>query len=114
MSSESSSYGGSDMPRDVRGYGQTPPDPKWPKGAKVALNLVVNYEEGGENCLLHGDTASEGMLSEMVGCPPYEGQRHANMESLYDFGGRAGFWRLHRIISVRNMCCVAYQPERLQ
>ena len=64
------------------------PDPKWPRRAKVALQFVINYEEGAENCLLHGDTASESLLSEIIGVPPYVGERHTNMESLYDYGSR--------------------------
>ncbi|MEL6424590.1 MAG: allantoinase PuuE [Pseudomonadota bacterium] len=86
-------------PRDLRGYGPTPPDPKWPGGAKIAVQIVVNYEEGGENCLLHGDPASEAFLSEIVGAAAWPGQRHWNMESIYEYGARAGFWRLHRMLS---------------
>lgn len=86
-------------PRDLHGYGANPVDPKWPGGAKIALQFVLNYEEGGENCLLHGDPASEAFLSEMVGAQPWPGQRHWNMESIYDYGARAGFWRLHRLFT---------------
>ncbi len=86
-------------PRDFRGYGPTPPDAAWPGDAKVAVSLVLNYEEGGENCLLHGDAASEAFLSEIVGAAPWPGQRHWNMESIYDYGARAGFWRLHRLMA---------------
>ena len=85
-------------PRDFRGYGAEPPDAAWPGGAKAAVSLVLNYEEGGENCLLHGDAASEAFLSEIVGAAPWPGQRHWNMESIYDYGARAGFWRLHRLM----------------
>lgn len=85
-------------PRDLRGYGPQPPDPKWPNGAKIAIQIVVNYEEGGENCLLHGDPASEAFLSETIGAVPWEAQRHLNMESIYEYGARAGFWRLHRLL----------------
>lgn len=84
--------------RDMRGYGETPPNPNWPGGAKIAVQIVVNYEEGGENSLEHGDAASEGFLSEIVGAQPWPGQRHWNMETIYDYGARAGFWRLHRIL----------------
>ncbi len=91
-------------PRDLQGYGATPPDPKWPDvdgtgPARIALQIVVNYEEGGENCILHGDAASEAFLSEIVGAAPWQGQRHANMESIYEYGARAGFWRLHRMLN---------------
>ncbi|MCC5974217.1 MAG: allantoinase PuuE [Rubellimicrobium sp.] len=86
-------------PRDMTGHGPTPPDPHWPGGARVAISLVLNYEEGGENCLLHGDAASEAFLSDIAGAQPWPGQRHWNMESLYDYGARAGFWRLHRLFT---------------
>jgi hypothetical protein len=76
-------------PRDLVGYGRTTPDPQWPGGAAIALQLVVNYEEGGENCILHGDAASEAFLSEIVGAQPWPGQRHMNMESIYEYGARA-------------------------
>jgi len=86
-------------PRDMHGYGATPPDPQWPDGARIAVQFVVNYEEGGENCVLHGDAASEAFLSEIVGAAPWPGQRHWNMESIYEYGARAGFWRLHRLFT---------------
>ena len=85
-------------PRDLTGYGDTPPDPHWPNGAKIAVQIVMNYEEGGENNLLHGDAASEGFLSEITGAQPWPGMRHWNMESIYEYGARAGFWRLHRML----------------
>ena len=94
--------------RDVVGYGSSPPKPLWPNGAKVALNLVLNYEEGGENCLLHGDTESEKLLSEIAGAAAYPDQRHANMESLYDYGSRAGFWRLHDLFQRKQVPCTVY------
>ncbi len=90
-------------PRDMRGYGQTPPVADWPGGARTAVQFVINYEEGGENCVLHGDSASEAFLSEIVGAAPVEGQRHMNMESLYEYGSRAGFWRLHRLFTTRGL-----------
>ena len=90
-------------PRDLRGYGRQPPEPKWPDGARTALQFVVNYEEGAENCVLHGDTASEAFLSDIVGAVAYPEQRHMNMESLYEYGARAGFWRLHRMFTERNL-----------
>ncbi len=90
-------------PRDMRGYGRQPPAADWPGGARTAVQFVVNYEEGGENCVLHGDAASEAFLSEIVGAEPIEGQRHMNMESLYEYGSRAGFWRLHRLFTQRGL-----------
>ncbi len=85
-------------PRDMLGYGANPLDAQWPGGAKLAVRIVLNYEEGGENCVLHGDAASEAFLSEIVGAAPWPGQRHLNMESIYEYGARAGFWRLHRLM----------------
>jgi allantoinase len=84
-------------PRDMVGYGATPPHPHWPGNARLALQFVVNYEEGGENCILHGDPAAEAFLSEIIGAQPIVGARHMNMESIYEYGSRAGFWRLHRL-----------------
>ena len=85
-------------PRDMHGYGPVAPDAKWPGGAKIAIQIVLNYEEGGENNVLHGDAASEAFLSEIVGAAQWPGQRHWNMESIYEYGARAGFWRLHRLL----------------
>jgi len=90
-------------PRDMGGYGQKPPDADWPEGARTAVQFVINYEEGGESCVLHGDAASEAFLSEIVNAEPVEGQRHMNMESLYEYGSRAGFWRLHRLFTEREL-----------
>ena len=86
-------------PRDFRGHGPNPPDAAWPDGAKIAVSLVLNFEEGGENNLLHGDGQSEAFLSDIAGATPWPGQRHWNMESVYDYGARAGFWRLHRLFT---------------
>jgi putative urate catabolism protein len=86
-------------PRNLAGYGALPPNADWPGGARIAVQFVVNYEEGAENCVLHGDAASEMFLSEIVGANAYKGQRHMNMESLYEYGSRAGFWRLHRLLT---------------
>jgi putative urate catabolism protein len=88
-----------DYPRDLTGYGATPPDPQWPGGARIAVQIVINYEEGGENNILHGDAASEAFLSEIVGAEAWPGERHWNMESIYEYGARAGFWRLHRLFT---------------
>jgi len=95
-------------PRDLIGYGRTPPDPRWPGGAKLALQIVINYEEGGENCILHGDAASEAFLSEIVGAAAWPGQRHMNMESIYEYGARAGFWRLWRMFTARDIPVTVY------
>ncbi len=90
-------------PRDLRGYGRNPPDPKWPGDARVAVQFVVNFEEGGENNILHGDRASEAFLSDVLGAQPWPGQRHANIESMFEYGSRAGFWRLWRMFTERKM-----------
>ena len=86
-------------PRDFRGHGPTPPNAAWPNGAKIAISIVLNYEEGGENNILHGDQGSEAFLSDIAGAQSWPNQRHANMESIYDYGARAGFWRLHRLFT---------------
>ncbi|MCA3551386.1 MAG: allantoinase PuuE, partial [Rhodobacter sp.] len=90
------------------GYGASPPDAQWPQGARIAVSLVLNYEEGGENSILHGDAASEAFLSDIAGAVPWPGQRHWNMESLYDYGARAGFWRLHRLFTGRGLPVTVY------
>jgi len=95
-------------PRNLHGYGANPPDPQWPDRAKIAVQFVLNYEEGGENCVLHGDAASEAFLSEIVGAAAWEGQRHWNMESIYEYGARAGFWRLHRLFTEKEIPVTVY------
>ena len=95
-------------PRDMHGYGQTPPHANWPGGANVAVQFVLNYEEGGENNSLHGDAASEAFLVDVLGAAPWPGQRHANVESMYEYGARAGFWRLHRLFSQANLPVTVY------
>ena len=90
-------------PRDLIGYGRNPPDPRWPGGALVAVQFVVNYEEGGERNILHGDATSEAFLSDVLGAVPWPGQRHMNVELMYEYGSRAGFWRLWRIFTSRNL-----------
>lgn len=92
----------SDYPRDLVGYGANPPHPKWPENARIAIQFVLNYEEGGENCVLHGDSHSEIFLSEIIGAQPYA-DRHLSMESIYEYGSRAGFWRLHRLFTQANI-----------
>jgi OHCU decarboxylase len=94
--------------RDMHGYGQTPPAANWPGEARIAVQFVLNYEEGGENCVLHGDAASEAFLSEIVGAAQWPGQRHWNMESIYEYGARAGFWRLHRLLTDKNVPVTVY------
>ncbi|MFC3202174.1 allantoinase PuuE [Alteromonas oceani] len=92
----------SDYPRDLIGYGANPPHPEWPGNARVAVQFVLNYEEGGENCVLHGDSHSEIFLSEIIGAQAYP-DRHLSMESIYEYGSRAGFWRLHRLFTQANI-----------
>ena len=94
---------GARYPRDMVGYGGKPPDPRWPGKARLAVQFVINYEEGGENCVLHGDAASEAFLSEIVGGAAAPGVRHMSMESIYEYGSRAGFWRLLRLFTERRM-----------
>ncbi|NIZ61784.1 polysaccharide deacetylase [Sedimentitalea sp. CY04] len=95
-------------PRDMIGYGATPPDAQWPGGAKVAVQFVLNFEEGGENNILHGDAASEAFLSDIPGAATWPGQRHWNMESIYEYGARAGFWRLHRLFTGADIPVTIY------
>ncbi len=95
-------------PRDFHGHGAAPPAAQWPGGAKIAISLVLNYEEGGENNILHDDAQSEAFLSDIAGAAPWPGQRHWNMESLYDYGARAGFWRLHRLFTQRQLPVTVY------
>lgn len=90
-------------PRDLRGYGRNPPHPQWPDRARIAVQFVVNFEEGGENNILHGDKASEAFLSDVLGAQPWPGQRHPNIESMFEYGSRAGFWRLWRIFTARGL-----------
>ncbi len=95
-------------PRDFRGHGPHAPDAAWPGGAKIAVSVVLNYEEGGENNLLHGDAQSEAFLSDIAGAAPWPGMRHWNMESIYDYGARAGFWRLHRLFTEMGIPVTIY------
>lgn len=90
-------------PRNYAGYGENPPDPKWPGGARLALQFVLNYEEGGENCVLNGDTGSETFLSEIIGAAKFENARHMSMESIYEYGSRAGVWRLLKLFKKYDM-----------
>ena len=92
----------SNYPRDLVGYGRNVPQARWPKDAKIALQFVLNYEEGGENCVLHGDAASETFLSEIIGAQAFEA-RHLSMESMYEYGSRAGAWRILREFEMRGL-----------
>ena len=94
--------------RDMIGYGANPPQANWPDEAKIAVQFVINYEEGGENCILHDDPASEAFLSEIVGAAAWPDQRHWNMESIYEYGARAGFWRLHRLFTELDIPATVY------
>ncbi|SOD92568.1 allantoinase PuuE [Caenispirillum bisanense] len=95
-------------PRDLIGYGRTPPHADWPNGARVALQIVLNYEEGGEACLLHGDAAAEAYLQEVPGLAPLAGERNIQVESMYEYGSRAGFWRLMRLFEAYRMPVTVY------
>lgn len=86
-----------DYPRDLIGYGHNVPQANWPGGARIAIQMVMNYEEGGENCVLHGDAGAETFLSEIINAPTIEGARHMSMESIYEYGSRAGVWRLLKL-----------------
>ncbi len=94
--------------RDMVGYGRRPPDPRWPGGARVALSLVLNYEEGGESTPLEGDPASEAFLHEVIGASPTVGHRNLNTESMFEYGSRAGFWRVHRIVTGYGLPLTVY------
>jgi allantoinase len=93
----------SNYPRDMIGYGAHPPQAGWPGEARLALQIVLNYEEGAENSILHGDRASETFLADIIGAAPFVGERHMSMESLYEYGSRAGFWRLMRLFAERRI-----------
>lgn len=90
-------------PRNLIGYADQIPQANWPGGARIAVQFVLNYEEGGENCILHGDLASETFLSEIIGARAYEGMRHPSMESIYEYGSRAGFWRIYKLFHDRQI-----------
>ena len=90
-------------PRDLIGYRGQPPHANWPNKARIAVQFVLNYEEGAENCVLHGDPASEMFLSEIIGAQPFEGRRHLSMESIYEYGSRAGVWRILELFRSREV-----------
>src|ERR1700739_3628174 len=94
--------------RDFVGYGGSPPDPCWPGGARLALNFVLNYEEGGERTVLHGDKTAETRLADLLMPAPLQGERDLNMESVYEYGSRVGFWRLMRVFAERQVIPTIY------
>ena len=98
-------------PRDLRGHGRTPPHARWPGGARIALQFVLNHEEGGENCVLDGDAASETFLSEMIGAAAFPA-RHMSMESLFEYGSRAGLWRVLRCFEERRLPLTVFGVSR--
>ena len=95
-------------PRDLIGYGEHPPDPRWPGDARIAVQFVLNYEEGGERCVLHGDEESECFLSEIIGAQPYRHARHLSMESVFEYGSRAGVWRILRLFDEYQIPCTVF------
>ena len=95
-------------PRDLVGYADQPPDPRWPGGARLAVNFVVNYEEGGERSVLHGDKVAETRLTDLLMLAPLQGARDLNMESAYEYGSRVGFWRLMRVFAERQVIPTIY------
>jgi putative urate catabolism protein len=98
--------------RDLAGYGASPPDPQWPGGARLALSFVLNYEEGGERSVEEGDAEAESYLQEVVGSAPTVGRRNPNVESMFEFGSRAGFWRVHRIFTAHGLPLTVYAVGR--
>ncbi len=98
--------------RDLVGYGETPPDPQWPNGARIAVTFVLNYEEGGERSVSEGDAESESYLHEVVGAPPSVGRRSLTTESMFEFGSRVGFWRVHRIFTRHGLPLTVYAVGR--
>lgn len=103
---------GTTYPRDLRGYGPNPPDPRWPNDAKLALSFVLNYEEGGENSVLNGDAASEIYLHEVPGGSPLKGERNRTVETQFDYGARAGVWRILRLFAARGLKLTVYGVGR--
>lgn len=99
---------GSEYPRNLIGYGKDLPDAQWPNEARVAVSFVLNYEEGGERCTLHGDDESEAFLSEIIGAQPFPNARHISMESIYEYGSRAGVWRILKLFEQFNYPLTAF------
>ena len=100
------------QPRNLTGYGANPPQADWPGGARLALQFVLNFEEGGENSLLNGDRVSEAFLSEIIGAEPLEGTRHISMESIYDYGSRVGVWRLLNLFDRKQIPLTVFAVAR--
>jgi putative urate catabolism protein len=98
-------------PRDLRGYGSRPPHARWPGGARIAVQFVLNHEEGGENCVLDGDPASETFLSEIIGATAFP-MRHMSMESMFEYGSRAGLWRVLRAFEKRRLPLTVFAVAR--
>ena len=99
--------GSDNYPRDLRGFGRQPPDPRWPDGARIAVSIVLNYEEGGESCVLHGDSHSESVLTD-IGAEPLPNARNLNVESLFEYGSRVGFWEIMRVLRERQIAATVY------
>ena len=99
---------GNHYPRDLIGYGANPPHPQWPDDARIAVSFVINYEEGGESCILHGDDCSETLLAQAIGEAPVMGGRDVEAETIFEYGSRAGFWRLMRLFSKYEMPVTFY------
>src|SRR5471030_1671101 len=99
--------GSDNYPRDLRGFGRYPPDPRWPDDARIAVSIVLNYEEGGESCVLHGDSHSESVLTD-IGADPLPNARNLNVESLFEYGSRVGFWEIMRVIRERWIDATVY------
>ena len=99
--------GTDNYPRDLRGFGPQPPDPRWPDGARVAVSIVINYEEGGEACVLHGDSHSESVLTD-IGAEPLPNARNLNVESLFEYGSRVGFWEIMRVVRERQIAATVF------
>src|ERR1700758_4863031 len=97
-----------DYPRDLSGYGAHPPHPRWPDDARISVSLVLNYEEGGEACVLHGDAHSESVLTDLGSIEALAGERNLNVESLFEYGSRVGFWEIVRLLKSLGVPATVY------